>query len=611
MICFRRIGDFRDLLTYLINCSALILLFISCTDMEERTTGATGSSFRKFRITPASAGTSLTNVNCYLFRKGIFYKRYSGLALGADGSTAFNVPAGAELYFLSNIEEPLSLREMREGSTTRDEFLSYHTSADEAHSATRAPSVFYSAKVTPDIADVSFDVSLGLSLSRIDVDASDASGIKIERIYTRSAARTTSYFPSDALSHTTENCSYSFTFDTPETGKAEDIFRIYESDSPVTFIIEATYGSAPVTISTPIKQIERNKVYKIRIQSDGMNVVSNILTEDWKTGSDVTASEGGGTKIKIDPEHSLLPFNMTLDTSGTTADIITWGTTTMKLAFLTDNPLQLESLEGIVQSIGTPEVNTPDGEYLTSYEITLAPNNLPLVSCVTLNLKSMSEEETVYGKITLNIHPFPYSIQDVFIGKMTWMAFNCGASPSIYDQVHPGAYGHDNAQDMCEKNWLESRGSMMQWTANPCPDGYRLPTRMELRNLLCGDDGRGVIPGQWMTDADEMTSKFLVAASGTVNSGGTTGVPRYLELKNQYGQTLYFPLGGMKDKSTTGAEAPDLGNSLCLWSSDDAGDNKAYTFKMTYTDGSPVSPDYEFKLDKEAYAYARCVKNNY
>ena len=75
MICFRRIGDFRDLLAYLINCSALILLFISCTDMEERTTGATGSSFRKFRITPASAGTSLTNVNCYLFRKGIFYKR--------------------------------------------------------------------------------------------------------------------------------------------------------------------------------------------------------------------------------------------------------------------------------------------------------------------------------------------------------------------------------------------------------------------------------------------------------------------------------------------------------------------------------------------------------
>lgn len=610
MIRFRHTGIFENLLTLLINILTLTFLLVSCTNMEERTTeDATASSVQKFRLTPTTSGTSLTNVNCYLFRKGIFYKRYTNLPLAADGSTAFNVPAGAELYFLSNIAEPLPLREMREGSTTRKEFLSYHTPTDDAHSGTRAPSAFYSAKATPDISGTSFDISLGLSLSRIDVDASDASGIKIERIYTRNAAKTTSYFPSDVLSHTTEICNYSFTFDTPETGKAEDIFRIYESDSPVTFIIEATYGGAPVTISTPVKRIERNKVYKIRIQSDGMNVVSNILTEDWKAGSDVTASEGGGTKIEIDPARSVLPFNVTLDTSKTTADIIAWGaTTTMRLAFLTNNPLRLESVEGLVQSIGEPDINMPDGEYLTSYEIKLYPNNSSLVSSVTLNLKSVSEEETVFGKITLNIHPFPYSIQDVFIGKKTWMAFNCGSSRSIYEQVYPGAYGYDNIKDMYENDWLESRGSLMQWSANPCPNGYRLPTHTELRNLLCGDDGNGFIPGEWITGADKTTSRILVAAGGTVNSGGISGVPRYLELENQYGNTLYFPLGGMKDKSVPGAEAPDLGNSLYLWSSEDAGDNTAYVFKLTYTDGSPVKPDYQFKLDKEAYAYVRCIK---
>lgn len=400
----KQIKGLEKLSAYL---SALFLLFTSCNDMDSPQRDTLDYTFRQIRFTSHSkVDANLTNINCYLFRSGILYKRYHNLAISGDGRLGFNVPAHSELYFLANITEPSQLAEMKEGDTTREEFLSYHTSVTEEHSPTRAPSEFYSTKVNPDITDSSFDVSLGLSLSRIDIDASAASGIKIERIYTRNAAGTTSYFPSDNLSHATETHTYSFTFRQPESGKVEDVFRIYESATPVTFIIEGIYGDAPVTVSTIIKQIKRNKIYNIRIQSDGMNVVSNILIDDWKNGSEVTASENEGTAIRIDTEHSVLPANTTLDTSKTVANIVSLDITTkIKLAFLTNEALQLESVEGLPQAIGLPETSILNKKHLTSYEITLTPNSSLLTSCVTLNFKTISGEQNIYGKITLNNHP--------------------------------------------------------------------------------------------------------------------------------------------------------------------------------------------------------------
>lgn len=605
---------FKYSLILLINGFTLFMLPISCTNTEEAASGTGGFASCRFRLTSRTEkDTGLTNVNCYLFKKGIFYKRYTGITLSADGSTTFDIPANIELYFLANIAEPTRLAEMNEGITTRDEFLSYHTPVAEAHSSTRAPSAFYSAKISPDISNPSFNIVMESSLSRIDLDASEAAGIKINRIYTRTCAETTSFFASETLSHSTGNCAYSFTFETPETGKAEDIFRIYESDTPVTFIMEGTYGDAPVTISTPVKQIKRNKIYKIRIQSDGMNVISNILIENWKTGNEIIASEGEEAGIKIDTEHSVLTSNISLNSSKTTADIITRDEEVkMKLAFSTDNPLRLESMEGLPKSISSPEVNISDGKYLTSYEIIFTPNTSELVSCVTLNFKSTSKEgQDVFGKITLNVCPFPYKIRDVFIGAMTWMSFNCTSSQSIYEQVFPETYGYGEAKDLYENNWLESRGDMIQWTENPCPPGYRLPTHTELQFLLCGDEGKGVIPGKWICYGDEITSRMLVAAGGTVSSGGKNAVPRYLEVKSKFGPVLYFPLAGMKETAGYTTDAPDLGNSLCLWASDSFGANTAYAYKLTFSDGPHIVPDYEFKLDKEAYAYARCMKTDW
>lgn len=612
---FQLTGIFRYSLAYLIHCSALFLLFNSCDNMEEHETDSTDSSFRQFQfISGPLSDAGLTNINCYLFRKGIFYKRYTDITLSENGSCGFNVPSNAELYFLTNIAEPSQLAGMKEGVTTREKFLSYHTSATEEHSATRAPSVFYSAKVTPDIAQSSFNVSLGVSLSRIDLDVSDATGMKIERIYTRSAAGTTSYFSSGSLSHAAVNSSYSFTFDPPETGKAEDIFRVYESDSPVTFIIEGILGDTPVTISTPVKQIERNKIYRIRIQSEGVNAVSSIAIEDWKIGDEITATDDEKAGIKIDVEHSELPADVTLDDSRTVADITCQGVKEMLLAFLTKDPLQLNSVEGLAQDISAPEISMTDGKYLTKYKIALPPNYSPLTYCVTLNLKSVSEEKSIFGKITLNINPYPYKIKEVTMGGMTWMAFNSGTSNSLSEQIYPELYGYSETKDLYENKWLVALGNMVQWADISCPVGYRLPTSAELKSLLYGDPwdgniGGGSIPDSWSYGSDRITAK--VADFGTIKNNGISVVSRYLEITNRTGSVLYFPLGGMKEAGYSPDQKNNMGDVLCLWSSDSAGANTAYVYKLIYENSPRIYPEFALQLDKTAYAYVRCVKTNY
>ena len=607
----------------------LFMLIVSCTDFDHNNIkDSERSTLRQFQLAPhTESGIGLSDVNCYLFRDGIFYERYANLNLSATGSVEFDIPAHSELYFLANIAEPAQLATMQRGITTSDEFFSIHTPTEEAHTTTRAPSRFFSAKVIPDILSSSpFTVTLESSLSRIDIDATDAAGsIKIERIYTRSAAKTTSYFSPEGLSHKIESCSYSHTFDTPETGKVEDIFRIYESDSPVTFVMEGTYGDKPISISTPINKVKRNKIYKLRIQSAGMNVQTSIQTEDWKTGDETPTIEGEGTSIKIDAAHSVFPKDVTLDPTRTIVDIPYTGTTDLELSFLTDGELQMVGKEGLAD-FSHPSVRHINGKFLTTYRIEVSGNSTQLTSCVTIDLKSTSEGVNSYGKITLNTQPYPYKIREITIGGKTWMAFNAGKTNSIFDQIYPERFGYTDIEEFYNKDWQSTLGHFQQWTENPCPEGYRLPTNTELKDLLSGapsiHGGGGLIPSKWWCN-EFIYSRILTASSGMVNIDEENVTPRYLELKNDAGTAIYFPLGGIKNSTLV---EPDwghgnslfYGNSLFLWSSDTAGTNEVYSYKLVYGNDEygPVGNNNSIAepgtiISKEAYASVRCIKIEY
>lgn len=627
---------------YLVNSCVILMLCASCHDMVADGINQAEYSERQFMLAPISVTSNeLTDVNCYMFNKGVFWKAYHNLNVADDGKVKLDIPANSELFFLTNIPEPTQIAKMQAGITTLEEFLSYRTSLDDIHFPTKAPLEFYTGKVIPGISDSTPEVTLGVNLARIDIDLSEASGIQIERIYTHSAARTTSYFQNDNALQSVGKCSYTHTFTVPLTDNVTDIFRLYESPSSVMFSIEGKWKDSPISMSVTIRKVERNKVYKLKIQSTGEGLTGKIVAEDWKIGEQITASDEAGSVIKIASDYSYIPAGVDIDANETTVTVPYQGVKDLTLAFLTNDELNLEHVEGVVSYLSPAEITQEKGKVLTKYQIELPANTSNLLSCVTLNFKSRNKDEVIVGKVTLNINPYPYRVSEVTIGKMTWMAFNTQTSKELSDQIFPEINGYSDVHDMYQRNWLETLGSMYQfgrmhaylpWESGinnagsqteelswseaihtPCPEGYRLPTRTELSNLLSGEFGStiggGLIPGKWTCNGDIITAQIRVATNPAVHINGIRGTARYLELKNQEGAVIYFPFGGMKEKGSPSAKDPGLGNSLCLWSSESVGSNKAYVYKLTYIEDDPYQiPDSELQLDKEAYAYIRCVK---
>lgn len=620
----------------LISLLTLSLVYSSCSDTEvDKGINSVEPTTRKFTFSiQESSNAILSPINGYLFRKGTFYKAFRNLSSDGERKIILNIPAYSELFFMANIDEPDELKAMKEGNTTLDEFLSFHTPDNEVHSATQAPSQFYSAHVLPDLSNQEFNITMGLSVARIDLDVSEAANIKIERIYTEEAASTTTFFEGENISTFGKSCSYSHEFDTPETGKVEDIFRIYEKKSPIVFIMEGSQGNIPISISTTIKRIERNKIYRIRIQSAGMNITSSINIADWITGDEITVDNDKNTNVSIDTDESYLPDGAEFK-SNSVINLPFNGAKNLKLAFISSDPLSIDSIEGRINSVSSPEISNKAGRILTKYEFNIPENNTKLVSCVTLNLQIGSKLKTTTSKVTLNIKSFPYTIPEVTIGNMTWMAFNVTTS-KLSEQIYPEVSGYGDVKSMYDNKWINTLGNMFQygrrvsytpwysdkteqqdelpWSDSdntPCPDGYRLPTQKELSDLISGDGqasgGGGYIPSEWHCRGDIITGKIVEKSKVEIHE--ISGTARYLELKNQKGVAIYFPLGGMKEKANPPTKDPKLGNGFRYWVAESAGSGKAHACELIFMNDFPRTvPDTEAKVDKEAFSYVRCVK---
>lgn len=612
----------------------LSISYSSCTDVEKGIDTLQPAVRQITFNLQKKQDITLTNINGYLFRKGTFYKAFKDIQPNGEGKINMNVPANSQLFFLANIPEPAQLTSMKEGVTTLNDFLSYHTPDDEVHSQTKAPSQFYNAQVSPDLSTSEFNITMGLSVARIDLDASEASAVKIERIYTEEATATTNYFIGGTPSPTQKNCRYSHEFKIPETDKVEDIFRIYEKNSPIVFILEGTHGNTPISIEVPIKRIERNKIYKIRIQAAGMDITSNVNVADWTTGEEILADEEISGSIKLDPDESYFPEGVEMVSNSEVT--VPWnGAKDLQLAFTSSEPLYLHSTEGQI-SISSPHISSKDGLILTKFNLELPVNETKLTTCVTLNLQSSIEGKMMNSKITLNTLPYSYDIPEVTIGKKTWMAFN-STSQKISEQIFPQKYGITDIKSMYDNMWVNTLGNMFQygrlypylpwydgtieqqeelpWTNavnTPCPPGYRLPTQKELRDLITGDGshGGGHIPSIWHYNGDVITSNII--EKNNVSTNGIQGKARYLELKNQDGVAIYLPLGGMKDYNNPVSKDPGLGIGVRYWTSESLGSDKAYACELIYqNDGEHTTPYTGLELNKEVFSYVRCIKSLY
>lgn len=274
-----------------------ILFFYSCSeDKEINLSKEIVKQKLLLESTNINSNTvTICNINCYIFKDSIFYKAMRNLTVESDNSITIEAPQMAKLYFLTNIEEPYSLASLEEEKTDLLSFLSMHSDDISVHSQWNAPE-FYSGMVNTDsILGNDNKVELSSGVSRIDIDASSDELIQIDSVEMSEAPSTTLLFKGMEQSSSLNKQNYLHDFKPSVSGLVSNVFRPYESNTPVNITIKGTYNKTPIVINKSIIKLERNKTYTLKIEKEDIEIIPNtnihIFTPDSRGRLDMDSAK--------------------------------------------------------------------------------------------------------------------------------------------------------------------------------------------------------------------------------------------------------------------------------------------------------------------------------
>lgn len=250
-----------------------------------------------FLFEPSNMDTEeidLHNINCYIFKDNLFYKTIYNLVQNKQNSIAIDLPKIAQLYFLTNMKEPRSLTTLEEGKTKLSSFLSMRS--DETTYTRGEVPEFYSGMITVDPSlDDNKTVKLSTGVARIDIDASSDERIQIDSVEISGASSSSLLFEGMGQDSSTNKQSYLHHFTPPVSGLVSNVFRVYESNTPVNITIRGTYNQTAIVVHKSIAKLERNKIYTLKIELEDIEVAPNtnvhILTPDSKGRLDMEATK--------------------------------------------------------------------------------------------------------------------------------------------------------------------------------------------------------------------------------------------------------------------------------------------------------------------------------
>lgn len=245
-----------------------------------------------------------------------------------------------------------------------------------------------------------------------------------------------------------------------------------------------------------------------------------------------------------------------------------------------------------------------------------------------LNIRCVRDNSTQASK----------KIPSVQLGGKEWMSFNSTGKGNT-GQLMCNSW--ESVESLYKDEWTDRLGMLFQWgrkyahnqwtTYNnnpgsetntylkwnnkpaqvPCPDGYRIPTRQELRDLLPNRE----LPTEatYLYGGERIRASLHDANPPTVSGWhGYSGRARYLKLTSlETGNYLIFPLAGGKPDKSSSAD-PDLGARFRLWTDDVIGQSaysgKANDIKYEPRSRDIATPTFDNTRSKEAYDYVRCIK---
>ena len=245
--------------------------------------------------TDGSAGEStetIADVNSYAVNNNFFIKSFKDIILNENGDFTIDVPQNTQLYFTSNIVEPTSLANLAVETTPLANLLAVTTNTDMEHTANGAPNFFSGSYIptTNPVAEAERkSIAMMRSTARLDFDMSADEKILVTKIVIANASKITSVFKQVTTFESTDKVTYTKAYDPALKGKQLDQFRLYESTTPVTVTISATYYGVPMQTTVNIPTVERNKAYNILIKSTGTTIEGTFVILPWEIGDNIEA----------------------------------------------------------------------------------------------------------------------------------------------------------------------------------------------------------------------------------------------------------------------------------------------------------------------------------
>lgn len=274
----------------------LLLTLLSCSCVKDLSNITEATSKSIFVLEPTGVENKdiiLNNINCYIFKDNTFYKSLHNITNKNNNCIEISVPKAAKLYFLTNIEEPNSLASLEEGKTDLASFLSMRN--DETINAMWKVSEFYSGMITIDPSLESNNIiQLSTGVSQIDIESSDEL-IKIDSVEMSEVPSTSLLFKGMEQDSSVNKQSFLHNFEPSVSGLVSNVFRSYESNTPVTITIKGTYNQTPIVINKSIDKLERNQTYTLKIETTDIEIIPNtnvyVLTPDSRGRLDMESAK--------------------------------------------------------------------------------------------------------------------------------------------------------------------------------------------------------------------------------------------------------------------------------------------------------------------------------
>lgn len=574
----------------------------------------------------------ITSLNAYLFVDGTLQRIYNDIVPQQSNNYNLNVAWNSTLYFAVNLPETSGLKSLTEGVTSLDTFLHLTTETSVQDDAT----MFYTGlcKVPEYINanQIELNVPLLRSVARFDLDTTFDPQIRVKRIEVAETSIHTTIFPQSAPLSSQEKKEYLLKYDAA-IGTTENILQVYESNTPVNVTVYADYLGTSTIVRMSVPQLKRNFKYTIELKGLGANITGTLQVLPWGDGGTIDTLPDGIGQIALQNRNSILPTGVTINQVNRTVSVSEKGGN-MTLAFASDKAVELESADGLSGNVTiTPASNiNDDGVVISKFLVNVAPQGNGRLGYQVVMRMRRSGQQSSSEEFYINVSPSINQIATVTMGGVTWMAFNA-TTPNLDDQTY--TFEGESVEDAYRYRWSETLGGLFQfgrqyryypwqsgshnagnqamdfpnWTTEshlPCPPGYRLPTKAEMRSLL----PTGVtIPGTYQYNGETITAEVVNAVPLDIKLGNVSGRARYLKLSSSKGTSLIIPMGGQKsDKSPS--ENPTFGAGFGLWTSETAGAYGGHGWTGFFWPGV-YNTHFQLnnsELPLEAFTYVRCLK---